>query len=48
MRLEEDPEEGDAGGGKGASRDEDGMGMETLDQVMPPMEKRETVREVPL
>ena len=35
------------------ARREDGAGaagttMETLDQVMPPMEKRETEREVPL
>ena len=53
LRLEDVPKGGDVEDVEGAARREDGAeaadaAMETLDQVMPPMEKRETVREVPL
>ena len=46
LRLKEISEGDGTGDGVGA-RGEDGTGMETLDQVMPPMEKRVTVREAP-
>ena len=46
LRLKEISEGDGTGDGVGA-RGEYGTGMETLDQVMPPMEKRVTVREVP-
>ena len=48
MRLEEDSGWGDSEAGAGGDGAETGAGMETLDQVMPPREKRETVREAPL
>ena len=47
MRLEEDPEEGSSEIGGGA-KERDGAWKVTLDQVMPPIEKREMVREAPL
>lgn len=48
LRLEEDPaeEESSSEGGGGAG-DEEGAWKVTLDQVIPPMEKRETAREAP-